>query len=150
MFPFIPTVYEALLKVAFALTVRFVTYVAAVIVTVFVLVPSPMVTFGLVLDGEKLPILVVPVNKIVPGPTTPWVVVPAFEKVPDTVRVMPELIVKVLLVVLRVRFAQAASAVTDTENAPMVTSSPATGTAPSFHVVVTFQAALAFAVLFAA
>ena len=86
-FPLIPTVKVVSVRMAFALTVRSATSVFAPIVTVLVLLPSPTVTFGLVPVGVKLPKLAVPVKRMVPGPFTPLVVVPLFEKVPDTVRV---------------------------------------------------------------
>ena len=101
--PLIPTVNVVFVSVAFALTVRFATKVGAVILTVFVLVPFPIVTLGLVPVGVRVPKLVVPVKRIVPGPFTPLDVVPLFEKVPDTVRVCPELIINLLVVVLSVR-----------------------------------------------
>jgi hypothetical protein len=43
--------------------------------------PIPIVTLGLVPVGVKIQ-PVVPVNKIVPGPLTPLVVVPEFAKFP--------------------------------------------------------------------
>lgn len=78
---FIPTVRLLFVRVAPEFTVRLATNVAALIVTVLVLVPSPMVTFGRVPVAVKAPILTVPVKRIVPGPFTPYIVAapPLFE-----------------------------------------------------------------------
>ena len=99
-----PTVRVLLVKIAPELTVRFATRVFALIVTVLVLVPLPMVTLGLVPDGVRDPKLAVPVKRMVPGPFTPFVVVPLLAKVPDTVSICPELIINLLEVALRARF----------------------------------------------
>ena len=116
---------------AFVLTVRSATRVAAPIVTVFVLDPLPTVTFGRIPVGVKLPTEAVPVNNRVPGPLTPFVVVPIFEKVPDTVRIWPLLIINVLVVALRVRLVTEALAVMVTAfPAAIITLSVARGTTP--------------------
>jgi hypothetical protein len=53
--------------------------------------------------GVKIPKPVVPVNKIVPGPLTPLVVVPEFAKVPTTVSVILLFMTNLLLVALKLR-----------------------------------------------
>ena len=81
------TVLIVAFNVAPTLIVKLLTKELAKTEIVLVLIPSPIITLGLVPVGVKIPKLVVPVNKIVPGPLTPLVVVPRFEKVPVTVRI---------------------------------------------------------------
>ena len=65
-------------KLAPLLIVR-AAHVVPVKVTVFVLEPSPMVTLGFVPEGVRAPMLTLPVNRIVPAPVIPLVVVPELE-----------------------------------------------------------------------
>jgi len=140
-FPLIPTEKVVFVRVAFVFTVRSPINVAAPIVTVFVLVPSPMVTLGrLAPVAVKTPKVAVPVNCMVPGPLTPLVVVPLLAKVPDTVRMVPAFIINLLVVALRLRFLIGADAVTVTVIPVLITaSSVEIGTGLPPQVVVLFQ-----------
>lgn len=143
-----------LVNVAFVLTVRVAIRVAAVIVTVFVLDPSPIVMFGAVPVGVRAPKLAAPVKRMVPGPFTPLVVVPLFVKVPDTVIVWPLLIINLLVAALIVRLVIEAAAVTVTVfPVAIVTLSVARGTVPPGQgalLVLEFQLPLPAVVIFAA
>lgn len=120
-------------------------------VTVLVLNPLPTITFGRLPVGVKTPKLAAPVNKIVPGPLTPFVVVPLFVKVPPTVSVCPVFMINLLVAALKIRLVMLAAAVTVTVcPVTIVTLSVASGTTPPTQVEPVAQFPLPALVIFAA
>ena len=85
--PFIVNVLVPKLIVAPMLTFKLFKDVLTPTVTVLLLAPLPTTTFGRTPVGVKTPKLAVPVNKSVPGPFTPFVVVPLFKKAPVIVNI---------------------------------------------------------------